>query len=58
MDWETYRANTAAQILQGMLETENTWLKRLWDDAEYKQIAHHAVKLTDCLIKRLQDFHD
>ena len=31
VDWTSYRANTAAMLLQGMIETESTWFKRIVD---------------------------
>ena len=54
IDFNEYRANTAALLLQGMIETETTWVKRLFDEADYKAMAHHAVKLTDHLIEELK----
>lgn len=53
IDFNEYRANTAALLLQGMIETETTWVKRLFDEADYKAMAHHAVMLTDHLIEQL-----
>lgn len=55
IDKEQYRWQTAAMVLQGLIETENSWTKRFADDVSLKYITKHAVSLTDHLINALEN---
>ena len=53
-DYKQTRTNIAAMLLQGMLETEESWAKRVVDSLTYRRMAKHAVKLTDTLLDELE----
>lgn len=57
MTFDEKRYNTATMLLQAMIETEGSWAKRVADDVTYKHMVKHAVKMTDALLRELDDVY-
>ena len=53
-DWTCFRNNTAAMMLQSLIESETSWSQRLIDDVFYSKLAKHSINLTDKLIEELK----
>ena len=54
MDWEELRAQFAGMFMQGILETDTNWTRKILDETFYKETAKRCVKFADALIEELK----
>ena len=51
---EQERLILAGQILNGLLERDNSWTSKILDDVFYERLAKHTVKLVDAVLEELK----